>query len=105
MKLRIALFTLLLTLTLSQKDNTYSMYSLTPVIPPIAFVGQYYTCAFRVNGLNYPSFTFENLPDHFTASTTGAIEGVPSAIGSYSVIVQYRAENVVQKQTFVLRIA
>ena len=91
MKLRKALLTLLLTLAITQKSNTYSMYSLTPVIPPIAFVGQYYTCAFRVNGLNYPSFTFENLPEHFTASSTGTIEGVPSAIGSYSVIVQYRS--------------
>jgi hypothetical protein len=104
MKLRIALFTLLLTIAITQRSSTYSKYSLTPVIPPIAFVGQYYTCAFRVNGLNYPTFTFENLPQHFTASATGTIEGVPSATGSYNVVVQYRSENIVQKQTFILTV-
>lgn len=87
---KLALTLFLLLLTLSTQGGNRNQYSLSPNLPPTAFIGQYYTCNFRVGGLANPSFSFKNLPSCFTASSSGTVEGIPNESGSYSVTVNYQ---------------
>lgn len=82
---------LLLLATASQSRNGINQYEITPIIPPTAFVGQYYTVNFRVNGLAKPDISFDNLPDCFTALNTGTIEGTPDTAGSYNIVLRYQS--------------
>ena len=81
-----------------------NQYILSPNLPPTAFIGQYYTCNFRVSGLTAPRFTFVDLPDCFTHSHSGAIEGIPDVSGSFSVTVRYQQGAVRGQETIVLRV-
>jgi hypothetical protein len=92
-------------LILSQQTlNSYSQYDISPSLPPSAFIGQYYTCQFRASGLKNPSFSFENLPSFLTASSNGAIEGIPTDSGSYSITVSYQQGGEQGQQDVVLRV-
>jgi hypothetical protein len=62
---------------------------LSPLLPPAAFVGHYYSCAFRVGGLTKPRFSFSRLPPPLVASRNGIIQGIPSASGAYRVTVSF----------------
>lgn len=68
----------------------YNLYQLSPSFPPTAFVGQYYTCTFRIGGLSSPIFVFEGLPQYLIASGEGKIEGIPGAVGSFNFTVSYK---------------
>ena len=52
-----------------------------------------------------PKFTFTNLPEFFTPSPSGAIEGTPNESGSFSVTVSYQQGSARGQQVIVLRIA
>jgi hypothetical protein len=67
-------------------------YSVSPTLPPTAFVDQYYTCAFRVGGLSKPRFSFSQLPPPLVGSRNGIVYGVPSASGAYRVTVSFSEE-------------
>lgn len=74
--IKIALAFLLLT-TFAATQNS-QQYTLSPALPPTAFLGQYYTCDFRVAGLTNPKYTFDDLPYFFKASSSGRLEGTPT---------------------------
>lgn len=101
---RLALLLLLL-VSAHQNHQSYNQYEISPIIPPTAFVGQYYTVNFRVNGLAKPDISFDNLPDCFTALNTGTIEGIPDTVGSYNIILRYRNGAESGQQNIVLRVA
>ena len=101
---RLALLLFLL-VAARQSHDDYNQYEITPVIPPTAFVGQYYTVNFRVNGLAKPTISFLNLPDCFTALNTGTIEGIPDTAGSYNIVLQYQSGAESGQQNIVLRVA
>ena len=96
---------LFLLVAASQNHNGPNQYEITPIIPPTAFVGQYYTVNFRVNGLAKPDISFDNLPDCFTALSTGTIEGVPDTVGSYNIVLRYQSGAESGQQDIVLRVA
>jgi hypothetical protein len=73
----------------SPQYSTSSNYQLSPSLPPNAFVGQYYTCDFRVQGLTNPTYQFSNLPSFLQASSSGRIEGTPTLKGTFTINVQY----------------
>jgi hypothetical protein len=100
---QLAIIFLLIALT-SQASSKGNQYSLSPDLPPTAFIGQYYTCNFRVGGLSTPSFTFSNLPSCFTASSSGTVEGIPTESGSYSITVNYQQASAKGQQVIVLRV-
>ena len=81
-------FLLLLSLAASYGRDRYD-FSLSPTIPPPAFLGQYYTCDFRVAGLKNPVYTFERLPRFLKGSSIGRLEGTPNERGNYEIIVHY----------------
>ena len=62
---------------------------LSPIIPPTAFLGQYYTCQFRVLGMDFPRYEFHGLPPNMTGNRYGRVVGTPEKIGSYPVTVFY----------------
>ncbi len=64
-------------------------YFLSPPFPPTAFFEQYYEVRFRVRGMLAPSFTFENLPDFFTGSSTGIVSGIPTVTGTFRFAIKY----------------
>lgn len=101
---RLVLATLLLVVSLQQPDNN-SNYQISPPLPPTAFVGQYYTCQFRVLGMDFPTFEFRGLPSCFTGSKAGMIEGVPDQIGSFPLTVVYWSGSVKFSRDIVIRIA
>jgi hypothetical protein len=78
------LFSFLALLTQQQQQ-----YSLSPPLPPTAFVDQYYSCAFRVGGLSKPRFSFSRLPPPLVGSKSGIVWGVPSASGAYRATVTF----------------
>ena len=65
---------------------------LSPIIPPTAFVGQYYTCQFRVLGMDFPIYKFHGLPPNMTGNHYGRVIGTPGKIGSYPVTVTYSSK-------------
>jgi hypothetical protein len=78
--------TLLLLLTaLSQSQDYY----LSPAFPPTGFYQQYYELRFRVRGISFPSFTFDNLPSFFTGSKSGVVSGTPNFTGTFRFTVTY----------------
>lgn len=101
---RLALL-LFLIVAAHQNHNGYNLYEITPIIPPTAFVGQYYTVNFRVNGFAKPDISFLNLPDCFTALNTGTIEGIPDTVGSYNIVLRYQSGSESGQQDIVLRVA
>lgn len=105
MRATLPLLLLLLAATFTnQSAPTINQYTLSPALPPTAFIGQYYTCNFRVSGLSTPSFSFIDLPDCFTPSSSGALEGIPSQSGSYSITVKYQQGSVRGQQVVILRV-
>ncbi len=82
-------FLLLLMIVSTSSSKNTQIYSISPSIPPKAFVGEYYTCDFRVQGLYNPTYKFTNLPSFFKASYNGRIEGTPTRKGTYNVVVSY----------------
>jgi hypothetical protein len=104
MKVSIVFLLLLLGLAVAA-DWTEGEYLLNPSIPPVAFLGQYYTCDFRVAGLSGTTYTFEKLPQFFRGSSSGRVEGTPDAKGSYEVVVNYRSNQVFGKKSVILRIS
>lgn len=79
-------------------------YSLTPLAPPSAFLGQYYTLRFRVTGLDSPTFTFTGLPGCFISTGNGTIEGTPNATGSFVLRVSFSSGAVQSYSDVVLRV-
>ena len=75
----------LLTLINTNKGNYLDTvsYKIVPEFPSEAFLGQYYTCRFRVNGMSKPIFRFYNLPSFFSASPSGIIQGIPDKTGTF----------------------
>lgn len=55
-----------------------SQQQLSPLIPPAAFAGNYYTCQFRVLGVDFPRYEFQGLPPSMTGSPTGKVSGTPN---------------------------
>lgn len=94
---------LLLFVVLSFSQNPPD-FVLSPAIPPVAFVGQYYTCDFRVTGLTNPQYTFMNLPRFFKSSRSGRIEGIPSEKGTFTITVNYQQNRISSQKSVVLRI-
>jgi hypothetical protein len=103
-KFRLILLFVLLIISHQSLDN-YNQYEITPTLPPIAFVGQYYTVNFRVSGLTAPTFTFDNLPSCFNASGNGEIQGTPNKSGSYSIRVNYKNDLEYGQKDLVLRVS
>ena len=64
-------------------------YFLSPAFPPTGFYQQYYEVRFRVRGINFPSFTFDNLPSFFTGSKSGVVSGTPNVTGTFRFTVTY----------------
>lgn len=92
---------LLLSLHLNQATPGYI---LSPALPPTAFIGEYYTCDFRVAGLVNPTFTFKNLPRFFKSLPSGRIEGTPTEKGTFTIIVTYQENKVSSSKSVVLRV-
>lgn len=103
-QIRLALL-LFLIVAAHQNNDSSNQYEITPIIPPTAFIGQYYTVNFRVNGLAKPNISFDNLPDCFSALNTGTIEGTPDTIGSFNIILRYQSGSESGQQNIVLRVA
>lgn len=82
-----------------------SNYFLSPALPSTAFKNEFYTTQFRVIGLDNPEFSFNNLPACFKGTSDGVVSGIPDIIGSYSVVVSYKAKGVSAKTNIVFRIA
>lgn len=101
-QLTLLLFTLLALLSTPARSN--NRYELSPNLPPTAFIGQYYTCNFRVSGLTAPTFSFVNLPSCFTSTSSGSVEGIPDSTGSFSVTVKYQEGRSSGQQVVVLRV-
>jgi hypothetical protein len=81
------------------------LYQLSPSIPPTAFLSQYYTCQFRVIGLDFPAFKFDGLPKELTGEPSGIIKGTPLSMGSYIVNVSYSTNLISQSKQTILRVA
>ena len=64
---------------------------LTPANPPTAHQNQFYSARFRVRGLDDPVFTFEGLPKSLTGSKDGLLSGIPTAEGSFSIVIKYQS--------------
>ena len=80
---------LLALLALLQPTIQQQQYTLSPALPPTAFVDQYYSCVFRAGGLSNPRFSFSRLPPPLIGSKNGIVEGVPSASGAYRTTVTF----------------
>jgi hypothetical protein len=82
------LLTFLLLLAAHGRDSrTY----LSPIVPPAAFVGLYYTCQFRVLGMDLPAYKFQGLPSNLTGNAMGRVVGIPQSVGSFRVTVSYNS--------------
>lgn len=55
-----------------------SEQQLSPLIPPTAFAGNYYTCQFRVLGVDFPKYEFQGLPPSMNGSPSGKVSGTPN---------------------------
>ena len=62
---------------------------LSPPFPPTAFEEQYYEVRFRVRGLSFPTFTYQNLPSFFSGSESGVVSGTPYLSGTFKFTVSY----------------
>jgi hypothetical protein len=80
------------------------MGRLSPLIAPTAFLENFYTCQFRVIGLDFPKYSFEGLPPPVTGSADGRVSGTPNKIGSYPVTVSYKANGYAASAEFVFRV-
>jgi hypothetical protein len=78
---------------------------LSPAYPPTAFLSQYYEVIFRVRGLNYPTFTFDNLPDFLTGKADGSVSGTPTITGTFKITVTYTDGNTTQSVKVVVSVA
>lgn len=94
---------LLIASTLQASADSSSLF-LSPQIPNTGFEGQYYEVRFRVRGLDYPTFTFSNLPSFLNGTTDGILSGTPDKAGSYKISVAYASGNVSGSTDVVVRI-
>jgi hypothetical protein len=85
------LLTVFLIVSIAQCDGDYF---LTPTFPSTAFYQQYYEVRFRVVGLDYPTFTFSNLPNFFSGSQSGVVSGTPNITGTFRFTVNYKSGSI-----------
>jgi len=64
-------------------------YFLSPPLLPTAFEEQYYEVRYRVRGMPYANFDFENLPKFLKANNNGVISGIPDITGTFRFKVKY----------------
>jgi hypothetical protein len=64
-------------------------YFLSPPVLPTAFEGQYYEVRYRVRGMPYASFSFDNLPKFLSATDNGIISGSPNMTGTFRFTVNF----------------
>ena len=64
-------------------------YFLSPPLLPTAFEEQYYEVRYRVRGLPYASFTFDNLPSFLKGSKNGIVSGTPTITGTFRFTVKF----------------
>jgi hypothetical protein len=84
----ITLIAALLFTASSDKPNT----QLSPMIPPTAFLGHYYTCQFKVLGMDSAVYMFKGLPASLSGNNNGLVTGTPNATGSYPITVSYSSK-------------
>lgn len=80
-------------------------YQVIPPLPPTAFLGQTYSCQFRIPGLVFPTFRFDGLPSGLLGSLSGLVKGRPAATGSFLVTISYSSNNYQASKQTVLRVA
>jgi hypothetical protein len=95
---------ILISLNFQQIDTNQLLFQLSPPIPPTSFLGQFYTCQFRIIGLDYPSFQIDGLPSGFSSSPSGLVKGTPAQIGSFVITISYSSNNYKDSKQTILRV-
>lgn len=91
-------------LSIATHSNNSASGRLSPLIPPTAFVQNFYTCQFRVIGLDFPQYTFQGLPPTITGTSEGRVSGTPNQTGSYPVTVSYQSNGYKASSEFIFRV-
>jgi hypothetical protein len=96
-------YLLCLLLFLAITTNQQEVF-LSPVLPPAAFVGEYYTVQFRLVGADRPTFSFTDLPPFLSAYSNGTVEGTPLQPGSFPLTIVYETSAIYSKAAIIVRV-